>query len=435
MKYKLTSGNIKGLSLLFILMLLIVSACSSDDAKEETEKEEPEEVVEAEEQEEEAEDKPEEKPKDEEPATEEIDFAKVINEIEEDTEGEAEVIYESDEKHEHDMDGVNVTMDGYTMIELADFHTNFAIPFDDSTDGGVLIAHYTVENNLDKDVHYQPRFDISYSGATKVFSNNKQLTDDDIQIVSKLGPSNDYELAEGETAEGFATYSFSPETLAEVLDIGTADVEVKPAAEEYDSETYDYKPLIGKQDVFRISLSDDGEEKNQASGEFYEDKATLDDMGTKEMLKEKDDLNETVEIGDSKVTLEGYQFTEFTPNEVEAPRFESFDEGVALLTIKAKIENNEDVAIDGGMLSSKLTVNNGKQYLLDEKFLSPYDATNTNIIESKDSGEWLTTFIMDKEEYEKMWKDKEFIFEVGPMKSEEAKDISKGKTEEIVLPD
>lgn len=426
--------KIKGLSIFFILILLIVSACSSSDEPKE-EPEESEEVVEEEEFE--IEEEPEEEPDEVEEvsASGDIDFAKVIKEIEEETEGEAKVIYESDKKHEHDMDGVNVSLDGYTMIELDDFHTNFAIPFDDSTDGGVLIAHYTIENNLDNNVHYQPRFDISYSGATKAFPNNPQLINDDIQIVSKLGPSNDYELDEGETVEGFATYSFSPETLDEVLDVGTADVEVKPAAEDYNSDTYDYKPLIGQEDVFRISLSDDGEAKNEASGEFYEDKASKDDMGTKEMLKEKEGLSETVEIGDSKVNLEGYQFTEFTPNEVEAPRFESFDEGVGLLTIKAEIENNEDVGIDAGMLSSKLTVNNGKQYLLDEKFLSPYDSSNTNIIEPSDSGEWITTFIMDLEEYEKIWKDKEFILEVGPMMSEEAKDISKGKREEIILPE
>jgi len=405
---------------------LFVSACSNDDGEDSVDKES-EEVVEAEEVEEEPEEEP------EEVDSGASDFDDIIKEMEERTEGETEVIYENDETHEHDLDGVNVSLDGYTMVELNDFHTDYAIPFDDSTDGGVLIAHYTVENNFDKDVYYQPRFDISYSGATKVFSNNNTLIEDDLQITNKLGPSNDYELDEGEKVEGYAAYSFSPETLDEVLDAETADIEVKPAAEEYDPDTYDYKPLIGEEDIFRISLNQEGEAKNEASGDFYEDRATREDMGTKEMLKSKEDINETVDIGDSKVILKGYQFTEFTPSEAEAPRFESFDEGIVLLTAKTEIENNQDDKIGLSSLSATLNVNNGKQRLLQEGMLTLYN--NDDVIEPGELGEWLTVFIMNQEEYEKIWKDKEFVLNVGPLRDEEAKDISKGKEAEIVLPD
>ena len=42
------------------------------------------------------------------------------------------------------------------------------------------------------------------------------------------------------------------------------------------------------------------------------------------MLKEKSSINSSQELGAVHVTLDGYQFTQFTPNSVEAPRFANF---------------------------------------------------------------------------------------------------------------
>ena len=41
-------------------------------------------------------------------------------------------------------------------------------------------------------------------------------------------------------------------------------------------------------------------------------------MGDKKMLKEKSGINNSQELGAVNVTLDGYQFTQFTPNSVEA---------------------------------------------------------------------------------------------------------------------
>ena len=41
--------------------------------------------------------------------------------------------------------------------------------------------------------------------------------------------------------------------------------------------------------------------------------------------------------------------------------------------------------------------------------------------------EILQVYALDKEQYDKIWKDKSFEVEIGPMKDAEAKDISKGK--------
>src|SRR5699024_12772934 len=139
------------------------------------------------------------------------------------------------------------------------------------------------------------------------------------------------------------------------------EVAVKPDAQNDDAESYDYKPLIGKETKDNVQLGEDGAENVEESGQFYEERATDENMGDKTMIKEKEDIGETVSLSDSKVTLEGYQFTEFEPNKEEAPRFEDFDEGIVLLTLKMEIENNESDPVGLTSLSSTLDVNNGKE--------------------------------------------------------------------------
>lgn len=424
---------------LFLVAMLtvavVLAGCSGGEKEEkETDKKQEKETEEvANETEEEPEEEPEEEePKEEKASEGDVNFDGMIKEMEEITQGETELIFENNEAMTEEMDGVKITMDGYVLTELNDFHTDFEIPFDDNTDGGVMLAHYTIENGQGEDVYYTPQFDISYTGYTRTRSNQKQLLPEEEQLNTLLGPSNDYELPKGETVSGYVAYAFSPDELEEILELGEIEISVRAAAENYDPETYDYKPLIGEDSKFKVAMSDEGEEKVADSGQFYEDDVTYDNMGEKTMMKEKSDLDESVSLRDSKVTLNGYQFTEFEPNEVEAPRFENFDEGVVLLTVDMEIENNESDDVGLSSLSSKLEVNDGKQYLLSEGMLMNY--RNDDIIEAGKSGEWLQVFIMDKEQYEKIWKDKKFELEVGPLKSPDVKDLSKGQKETIVLP-
>src|SRR5699024_6806607 len=127
-------------------------------------------------------------------------------------------------------------------------------------------------------------------------------------------------------------------------------------------------------------------------------------MGEKEMIKEKSDIGESEELGDYTVELDGYQFTEFTPNKDEAPRFEDFDNGIVLLTVKFNLENNGDENIGLFITSSKLEVNDGAQWLLNEGMLLDYG--NDDIIEPGESGEFLQVFTLEKEQYDKIWKGK-----------------------------
>src|SRR5699024_903626 len=76
-------------------------------------------------------------------------FSDQIEYMEEETEGTAEVLFESDESQEHDMEDVSLTQEGYTFVELDDFHIDLSIPLDDEKVVGCFITIYNIHNYHD----------------------------------------------------------------------------------------------------------------------------------------------------------------------------------------------------------------------------------------------------------------------------------------------
>lgn len=421
------------LTVTMILATLIASACGNEEQV--TNEAEPANVTEG--NDEEAQDVDEDEPEeaeeteedDSETGTGANDFSELIAYMENETEGTAEVLYENNESQEHQLEEVSVSLDAYILVALTDFHTNFSIPFNEQTDGGVIIAKYTVKSGLDKDVYYAPHLYMSFTGAEKAYNNYKDLLPEEEQLPTKLSPSNDYLLEAGETVTGYYAYPFGQDDLETIMDLSTVQVEVPQAQGEKDS----FDSPIGKEGKFTLSLSEEGAEKVAANEAFYQDKVTVDDMGEKKMLKEMDGIDESEEIGDVTVALDGYQFTEFIPNSEEAPRFSSFENGIVLLTVKFNLDNKGSEEIGLSSMSSKLTVNDGAQWLLDEGMLLNYGYGD--VIDPGNSGELLQVYVLDQEQYDKIWKDKSFEIEIGPIRDPEAKDISKGKKATFTLPE
>src|SRR5699024_924303 len=270
--------------------------------------------------------------------------------------------------------------------------------FDDQTDGGVLITKYTLKNDTDEDYSYMPMIPATYVGAEKNLDNYRDILPEDEQLAIMLTSDDDYTVKAGEEVTGYYTYPAGEDRLQDIIDAGEVEVEVpQPKEDNEDSST-----AIGKEGKFIISLSDESADKNEdkASKGFYEDAVTADNMGEKEILDEEEGIDETEELGDIKVTidryksnecepkddeeervdlghikltLEHYQFTEIEQNVDEASRFDSFENGIVLLTVKFDIENNSDDPIGKDSASSKLTMNDGSMYTLDEGMLLDYE--------------------------------------------------------------
>ncbi|PAD38487.1 DUF5068 domain-containing protein [Terribacillus sp. 7520-G] len=356
------------------------------------------------------------------------DFAELIDYMKTETDAEeATVLYENTEPQTHEMEGVTVSLDSYSLVELKDFHTDYSIPFNDETNGGVILASYTVKNDTDKDLYYTPFMYMSFTGATKDYNNYKDLIPEEGQLPTKLSPDNKYELKAGETITGTYAYPMGETHLKTAMESGSVTVEVPAPTTDPD----DLSIALGTKGQFTIDLSEEGAEKTEANAAFYQDLASVDNMGEKNMIEEKEGIGQSQELGDATVTLDGYQFAEFTPNEYEAPRFENFKNGVVLLTVKFNVDNkgSDNIGLDN--MGSNLYVNDGSQYQMSERMLSPYEYQES--IAAGESGELLQVFVLDKEQYEKIWKDKAFEIELGPLYDENAEDISKGKKAEFKL--
>ncbi|MED1104897.1 DUF5068 domain-containing protein [Bacillus paramycoides] len=374
------------------------------------------------------EDKKSEDKKTEDTATNSSDYSKLISYMEKETGGKTKVLFENKEPQIYKAEDISVSLNSYTLVELNGFHTDFNIPFNNQTDGGVILANYSVKNNSTKDIYYMPALDMSFTGAQKVYSNYKDLIPKEDQLPSKLAPTNDYLVKAGETISGYIAYPFGKDDLTKISTLSTVSVKV-PTAQANKGK---FDAPIGSPGNFSLSLNKQGTEKVAADKTFYQDKATANNMGDKKMLKEKSSINNSQELGAVNVTLDGYQFTQFTPNSVEAPRFANFKNGIVLLTVKFKLDNKDAQDVALSPISSTLRVNDGTQYTLSEGMLLNYDYNAS--VKTGTSGELLQVYTLDQEQYEKIWKDKTFEIELGPMRNKEAKDISQGKKAKFTLP-
>ena len=402
-----------------LMTVLMVSGCAKSE--EETKEEVP---VSADQEKPETEDKEDENKE----TASSQDFYSLIQYMEKETQGTTKVLYENNTPQVHEMEGVSISLDAYTLVELKDFHTDFSIPFARETDGGVILAKYSVKNNQDKDVYYMPSLYMTFTGAEKDYSNYNELLPKEEQLPTKLGHTTDYLVKAGEEISGYFAYPFGVTDLSKIKELATVSV---PLPLPFVVKS-DFGSSFGSKGRFELALNEGGAEKIASNAAFYQDRATVDNWGEKEMLKEKSGINESQQLGDVNVILEGYQFTAFTPNEVEAPRFSNFNNGIVILTAKFKLENKASSEIGMAFMTSRLTVNDGSQYLLNENMLLQYrDADN---IKPGEAGELLQVYALDQEQYEKIWKEKAFEIELGPIKDQDAKDTSKGNRVTFILP-
>ena len=120
------------------------------------------------------------------------------------TEGTTKVLFENNEAQVHTMEDVSVSLDAYTLVELNDFHTDFEIPFKDQTDGGVILAQYTVKNDANEDTFYMPTLDITvtYDGNEVYHRNYEALLPKEDQLDTKLSHSTGYLLPPENQSQG-----------------------------------------------------------------------------------------------------------------------------------------------------------------------------------------------------------------------------------------
>ncbi|MEO1771123.1 MULTISPECIES: DUF4352 domain-containing protein [Enterococcus] len=319
-------------------------------------------------------------------------------------------IFENTEPIVNGNDQASFTINGYQYIKAENFSRDLRIPFgDQNKEGGILLVSATYKNTSDKSIFAGPGFTMNVVGYDAAVSRNKSLLEDD--LVSELVEKKN-EIKPNEELSGYVALAIKPAAMEKIAAAGTAEFELSGLYNQADSFSKDDAIVEPKKEI--IALSGDGEVTKNESSKFYEDKATKDNMGTKTMLVEKE-LNQTEKFEDVNVTAEGYQISSFVPNEDQASRFSKFESGVVLMTVKVNVQNEGDESLNVDGTSATLTIGDSVK-MMSENMLE-VDADAGNVEKGSTATKYLV-FVLDKDSYDKLYKDQDYLLDVSIYNSE-----------------
>lgn len=338
-------------------------------------------------------------------STDSADWSMIEKDLKEQTEAErVSELYQSTQSLVSEKDAVKVTIEGYRYYQIENFSRNMKIPFGDQREkGGVVIVDALIENGSVQKVYAGTGFSMSVTGFDASIMRKKQLLTEDLD--SKLYEA-DHEIAPKSQVRGYIALSLKPEAMDKLAEHGEAMIEIPGIYSKKDS--YSSADALLEKKEESIPFTVDGEKKVEAAGEFYPDKVTAENMGTKTLLTSKK-LNETKDFEGIKVTLGGYQFTEFVPNEDEAPRFKNFEKGIVLLTAEVTVDNQGQETLKFANTSGGLTIDNSVKTLTQNGL--EVRPKKEELAVGEKATKYLV-FTLDKESYEKLYHEQEFKLDV-----------------------
>ncbi|OHR74759.1 DUF5068 domain-containing protein [Bacillus sp. UMB0893] len=411
-------GKTKVLSATFFsAAMLLLAACGNEEKTSGEEKEPKTKTEETETTSEETEEK-------EEPASDSSGEQLNPN-IAEESEGNVEVIYTNKEpNYVHKMDGFNVSVDEYQIVKVTEMNQDHKYSFDDQTEGYVVTAKVTLDNTRDKKVVYNNMYRLQVSSESDFISSDMNRA-----FVKEEFPKSKTEtevntFAAGEKVSGLISF-----TLTNAEFDSLKSVKPKFVIEGGAADDLSMKGMFQGHGVYDFVYS--GEQKEQVASEasIYPDKLTTDNLADKKMIFEKSGINETQQIGDINVTLEGVQYAEVIPTEANKERFKNFgDTGIVALTVKLKLDNQSSDLLDLWGINSKVAIDKDRGNVLSQSMVEPREPQE---IKAGEQGEKYHVFMFRKDEFELY---KQFDLTFGPFIGDEGKDLYKGKTVTFTLP-
>lgn len=334
------------------------------------------------------------------------DWSKIQEVIKKETEAEkVNVLFESKEPIKNESEDAEVIVNGYQYLSIENFSNDYSITFGDQTKkGGILLISATYKNFSDSTLYASPNFTMQVTGFSRSIGRAYDMIDSSEDIISKLLENNS-ELKAGEEISGYVAMSVNAEGMDKINEYNEGKLEIPGIYTKKDSFNVNEAAVAPKE--VNIPLSNEGADIVANDNSFYADKVTVDNLGKKTLLSEKE-INETKEYSGVKVTFEGYQITEFVPNEDEARSFEGYDTGIILLTAKLNITNGSSENINIDQTAGTLSV--AKDRMMNNGFLETISEPEE--LAPNAEGTRYIVFSIDKESYEKLYHDKEFTMSV-----------------------
>ncbi|WP_159431011.1 DUF5068 domain-containing protein [Bacillus massilinigeriensis] len=338
--------------------------------------------------------------------------------IAKESQGNVEVVYtNNDVGYLKDMDGFKVSVNEYQIVKVTDMNDDFHIAFDDQNEGYVIIAKMKIENTLKKPMYYVPGLQIRLGGPSDYLSHNLNRSFVKEEYPKPKGTESG-KWEPGEKEEGLISFTLTNEEFESMksvkpkllVDGGAADNDQFSGSSKHKEVLVDF------------IYSDEQAKETANAPKFYPDRLTTENMADKKMIFEKEGINETKKLGDVNVTLEGVQYTELIPTELQKERFRNFgDSGIAALTVKLKLENKSKENIDLFGVDAKLLLDDNRGTLRNDSMAETQDPKE---IPAGETVEKYYVFMFRKDEFGLL---KKFELEFGPFNGQGTEDQFKGK--------
>ncbi|MFC5735856.1 DUF5068 domain-containing protein [Cytobacillus gottheilii] len=400
---------------------LLLAACGNGSNEETSAANETEETVKSEQTEEV-------EPAEQEETEESSQTSEYLNPLLEETEGTIESIYKNESpQYTHSLDGFNISVNQYEMTKITDMNQDYASYFNDEVNGYVVSAEVTLENTTDKNLYYNNFHKIQLENELDyINSESKNLIPEDQQIQKLRKNQDEISLYEaGEKVTGLITFILTEAEFEKmktvtpkyIIEGGIADNKDYSGSNLENSPAYDF--------VYA------GEQASAVADQpsLYQDRLTTDNWADKTILFEEEGINETKQIGDVTVTLEGVQYTDVVPTDANASMFTDFgDSGIVALTVKLNIDNQSDSAVNISNLGTMLDVDDSRARYLNVAQAEPRDPRE---IAAGEAGEKYHVFLFRKDEFSIY---KKFTMEFGPFYLESGEKAFKGEQAIFELP-
>jgi Domain of unknown function (DUF5068) len=344
--------------------------------------------------------------------------------IAEESQGNVEEVYtsESNLDYVHDMDGFKVSIDQYQIVKVTDMSENMYIQFDDQTEGYVVTAKVTIDNTRDKPIYYPSYIRIQGVNEGDFLSSEKTFVRE--QYPTSKVEDEPTKFGAGEKVSGLITFTLTNDQY----DVMT-DVKPKFVIEGGASDNDQFKDSFKGNATFDLIYGEEQKAQVESEAGLYPDQLTTGNMADKEMIFEKSGIDETKQLGDVEVTLNGIQYADIKPTAGNEERFSNFgDVGIVAVTVKFTLNNQSDSPINTSLLSSHLLIDEDRGSVLSQLMVEPREPKE---IKASETGEKYHVFMFRKDDFDSM---KKFDLEFGPFVGEDGKDLYKGKTVTFSLP-
>ncbi|WP_230203718.1 DUF5068 domain-containing protein [Bacillus massiliigorillae] len=396
--------------------MLVLAACGNDEKTSTDEKKPKEEAT----QKTTEEQKPEPNPAvEKEDSSDAKQATELLNpNLEKETGGKVEVLYSNnDAKFVKDFDGFKVSVDAYQLVKVTDMDQDVAMRFDNQTDGYVLTSKVTITNGTNEPKYYNNTHNIRMTDKYTYIPSNTRSFLADKDIIASKTEKEIGKFAANETVTGLLTFNISNEEFATMQ-----TVKPKYVIEGGVAKDTTFKGATLGEGIFDFVYNDEQKQAIAADAKFYQDQLTTGNLADKKMIFEKSGINDTKQLGEASITLDGVQYTEITPTETNKDRFRNFgDSGIVALTMKFNIDNKSQSPISLSSLISILKIDDNRARVMSEGMVEPREP---DVIEPGAKGEKYHVFLMRKDEFGIY---KKFKLEFGPLVDSNGQRLFKSK--------